>query len=222
MLIFLPSLMTSAIYPVLYQLGVSDKDRHRQTEEKVFKMLSAVGIPCSMLLCVLAAPITIWLYKGAFGQSIPVLMIVSWFLAFECMSFTLGDVLTTTDRQWQRAFVQGTALIRLYALTKLFYASWGIFGAAYAIMVIEVYIFIGYYILVRFGVYKIRIFRQLPLIIVSSAAMGFFAYLLRSLNPLLVCCLAGTVYLCLMGILDQDFRKVGIYLGKRSLNLMKK
>lgn len=222
MLIFLPSLMTSAIYPVLYQLGASDQDRHRQTEEKVFKLLSAVGIPCSTLLCVLAAPITIWLYKGAFGQAIPILMIVSWFLAFECMSFTLGDVLTTTDRQWQRAFVQGTALIGLYVLTKLFYAYWGIFGAAYAIMVIEVYIFIGYYILVRFGVYKIHIFRQLPLIIASSAAMGFFAYLLRGFNPLLVCCLAGIVYLGLMGILDQDFRKVGIYLGKRSLKLVRK
>jgi O-antigen/teichoic acid export membrane protein len=101
MLIFLPSLMTSALYPILYRLGETDKESHMATMEKAFKVLSGIGIPGSVLIFVLAGPLVQWLYAGKFNESIPILMIVAWFFAFECVSFSLGDVLTTTNRQWQ-------------------------------------------------------------------------------------------------------------------------
>jgi O-antigen/teichoic acid export membrane protein len=219
MLVFIPSLMTSALYPVLYQLGESNKDQHQNTIEKVFKVLSAVGIAGSVLIFVLAEPLTVWLYAGKFNESIPILMIVAWFLALECMSFSLGDVLTTTNRQWQRTIIQGTALLILFILIMAFYPFLGIFGAAYALIIVEGYIFFGYYFLVRRQVYKIRIWSQLPVILLSAALMAGTAWLLRGWHPLIASALAGTLFCLLLVVLDKDFKKIGSYALRQTLRL---
>ncbi|HHV65570.1 MAG TPA: flippase [Peptococcaceae bacterium] len=221
MLIFIPSLMTSALYPVLYQLGESNKDQHRNTIEKVFKVLSAVGIAGSVLIFVLAAPLTKWLYAGKFNESIPILMIVTWFLALECMSFSLGDVLTTTNRQWQRTLIQGSALLILLVLILAFYPSLGVYSAAYSLVIVEGYIFFGYYYLVRKQVYKVRVWRQLPVILLAAAAMAGVAWLLRTWHPLLASALAGIVYCLLLVVLDNDFKKLGTYALGQTLRLFK-
>lgn len=220
MLVFIPSLLTSAIYPVLFQLGVTDQNRHRDTIEKIFKVLSSVGIPGSVLLFVLAGPILTWLYAGKFDESIPIMMIVCWFLALECMSFGLGDVLTTTNRQWQRTIIQGLGVALLFSLIMILYPALGIYGAAYSLMIVEACIFMGYYILVRTKVYKIRIWRQLPIILAASALMAFTAYLIRDWHPLLSSVLAGTLYLIVLVTFDSDFRRIGIYAWRTGMRLL--
>lgn len=217
MLIFLPSLMTSALYPVLYQLGETDKDGHRHTTEKVFKLLSGIGIPGSILIFVLAGPLTTWLYAGKFDESIPILMIVSWFFALECMSFSLGDVLTTTNHQWQRTIVQGAALVLMFTLIMVLNPLFGISGTAYALIIVEIFIFCGYYLLVRKGVYKIRIWRQLPSIVFASLLMAGTAWLTNSFHPLLSAVTAGIIYCLALVILDRDFRKIGGFVIQKGL-----
>lgn len=219
MLIFLPSLLTSALYPVLYQLGEKDKDKHRYTIEKAFKMLSAVGLAGSILIFILAEPLVVWLYAGKFNASAPILMIVAWFLALECMSFSLGDVLTTTNRQWQRTLIQGSGLLLLFILIIALSSSLGIIGAAYALIIVEGYIFLGYYVLVRHSVYKIRIWRQLPVILLASLLMAGAAWGMQDLNPLISAALAGILYCAVLIIMDSDFRRIGRYAWKQVLNL---
>jgi len=219
MLVFIPSLMTSALYPALYQMGESDKDRHQNTIEKVFKFLSAVGIAGSTLIFVLAGPLTKWLYAGKFNESIPILMIVSWFLALECMSFSLGDVLTTTNRQWQRTAVQGSALVLLFILTMAMTPLFGILGTAYALIIVEVYIFLGYLLLVRRGVYKIRVWQQLPVVMAASLLMAVAAWLLRGLNPLVSASAAGIVFGIVIVAADRDFNRIGNYAFRQILRL---
>jgi len=211
MLIFLPSIMTSALYPTLYQMGEDDKDSHRNVIEKAFKVMSAVGIAGSVLIFVLAEPLIVWLYDGKFNDSIPVLMIVSWFLALECMSFGLGDVLTTTNRQWQRTVTQGIAMLLLFILILTLNGFLGVSGAAVALIAAECFIFFGYYFLVRRGVYKIRIWRQLPWIIVSALCMAGVASLLKGFNPLVAAVLAGIVFCAVLIALDRDFRKIAAF-----------
>lgn len=221
-LIFIPSLMTSAVYPVLYQLGESDQNKHRDVIEKVFKVLSAIGIAGSTLIFVLARPLTQWLYAGKFNDSIPILMIVTWLLAFECMSFSLGDVLTTTNRQIQRTILQGSALVILVLLIVLLYPSFGIYGAAYAVIAVEGYLFLGYLLLVRRGVYKIRIWRQLPGTLAAASLMAGTAWILKSLHPVMASAIAGTVFCIVLVVLDKDFRRIGSYALRQAYRLLKK
>ena len=218
-LIFIPSLLTSALYPVLYQLGESDQNQHQFIIEKVFKTLSAVGIAGSVLLFVLADPLISWLYAGRFDASIPILMIVCWFLALECMSFSLGDILTTTNRQMQRTAVQGSALVILFILIVLLSYYFGIMGAAYALIIVEAYIFLVYYMLVRHYVYKVRLWRQLPMILLASVLMAGTASVLIGFNPLISAAIAGIIYCLFLVIFDRDFRKIGGYAWKQLLRL---
>lgn len=214
-LVFIPSMMTSALYPVLYQLGATDRDQHQGVIEKVFKALSAVGIAGSTLIFVLAGPLTVWLYDGKFNESIPILMIVSWFLALECMSFSLGDILTTTGRQMQRTIVQGVALVLLAGIIFALKPLTGVYSAAYAVILVEIFIFFAYYYLVRKNVYKIRLWRQLPSTIISSLLMAGTAWLLMDFHPLLSASVAGLVFCIAIVAIDQDFRKIGAYVVKK-------
>jgi len=211
-LLFIPGILTSVLYPILFQLGVESKEKHQGTIEKIFKVLSAVGLPGSVLLFVLADPLLTWLYNNRFPQSIPIMMLLSWFFAFECLSFSLGDVLTTTNRQWTRAKIQGSAallniIINLYAIPR-----YGIYGASVATLITELYVFVMYYGIVRHKVYKIQIWRQLPVIVIASTTMGITAYFLRHLHPLASAGIAGTLYLVILLSLDKDFQRIGGYI----------
>lgn len=214
-LVFIPSMMTSALYPVLYQLGDSDRSQHQGVIEKVFKALSAVGIAGSTLFFVLAGPLTEWLYDGKFNASIPILMIVSWFLALECMSFSLGDILTTTGRQMQRTVVQGLSLLLMAGLIFALKPWLGVYSAAYALILVEIFIFLAYYFLVQKNVYKIRLWRQLPSILISSLLMAGTAWLLIDFHPLISASVAGIVFCVSIVAIDKDFRKIGAYILKR-------
>ncbi|ODA41169.1 flippase [Desulfosporosinus sp. BG] len=220
-LLLIPGILTSVIYPILFQLGVDSKEKHRETIEKIFKVLSAVGIPGSVLLFVLANPLLTWLYNNRFPQSIPIMMLLSWFFAFECLSFSLGDVLTTTNRQWTRAKIQGGAallniVVNLYAIPR-----YGIYGASVATLITELYVFSMYYGIVRLRVYKIRIWRQLPVIVLASLAMGLTAYFLRYLHPLASAFIAGILYLIILISLDRDFQRIGGYILRQGMRRFK-
>ena len=220
-LLLIPGILTSVLYPVLFQLGVDSKKKHQETIEKIFKVLSAVGIPGSILLFVLANPLLTWLYNNRYPQSIPVMMLLSWFFALECLSFSLGDVLTTTNRQWTRAKIQGGAallniVINLYAIPR-----YGIYGASAATLITEFYVFLMYYGIVRRRVYKIQIWRQLPVIVLASLAMALIAYLLRHLHPLASAGIAGIVYLVILIGLDRDFQRIGGYILRQGMRHLK-
>lgn len=214
-LIFIPSLMTSALYPILYQLGDTDRSQHQGVIEKIFKVLAAVGIAGSTLIFVLADPLLTWLYDGKFNESIPIMMIVAWFLALECMSFSLGDVLTTTGRQMQRTIVQGVSLVLLALLIFVLNPILGIYGAAYGVIIAEIFIFLAYYFLVRKNVYKVRLWRQLPSTLVAAVLMAGVAWLLHDFHPLISASVAGVVFCGVLILIDRDFRKIGTFILKR-------
>lgn len=220
-LLFIPGILTSVLYPILFQLSVESKEKHRGTIEKIFKVLSAVGIPGSVLIFVLADPLLTWLYNGRFPESVTILMLLSWFFALECLSFSLGDVLTTTDRQWTRAKIQGSAAllnigINLYAIPR-----YGIYGASVATLITELYVYVAFYWIVRRYVYKIHTWRQLPVIILASLAMGLTAYLLRFLHPLTSASIAGILYLIILIGLDKDFQRIGGYILRQITSRIK-
>jgi len=220
-LLFIPGILTSVLYPVLYQLGVTSQEKHRETIEKIFKVLSAVGIPGSVLLFVLAQPLLAWLYARRFAESVPIMMILSWFFALECLSFSLGDVLTTTDRQWSRTWIQGIAAAGNILLNLLLIPSYGIYGSAWATIATEVFVFGAYYWVVRRRVYRVRIWRQLPVVVGASLVMGAVAFALRSLHPVVAAGFAGVVYLAVLLAADRDFRRIGSYAWRQGARLGK-
>ncbi len=220
-LLFIPGILTSVLYPVLYQLGVTSQEKHRETIEKIFKVLSAVGIPGSVLLFVLAHPLLNWLYARRFPQSIPVMMILSWFFAMECLSYSLGDILTTTNRQWIRTWIQGLAALGNVLLNLVWIPRYGIYGSSWATIATELFVFGAYYWIVRRQVYRVRIWRQLPVVTGAALVMGVVAFGLRRMHPVVAAAVAGAVYLIILIGLDRDFRRIGAYVWQQGSRLVK-
>jgi O-antigen/teichoic acid export membrane protein len=215
LLLFIPSTLTSALYPVLYQQGLGDRSGHRQTTEKICKLLVGIGLPGSVLLSVLAAPFIRWLLGEQFIASAPVLTLVAWLLALECLSFSLGDVLTTTNRQTQRMAVQGAGLLALLLFMPLGYRLAGLTGIAAVVLAVAVLIFLGYYALVRRNVYPISIWRQMLPIGAAALVTAGAAWCLRGWHPLAAAAAAACLYLALLGLIDSDFRRLGALVFRR-------
>jgi len=215
-LIALPISLASTLYPILYQLGENDTGRHQQAIEKMIKILAAVGIPASIFLALQAEPLIIWLFSEKYAAAAPLLVVLSGCFALECLSFPLGDILTTTNRQWQRALIQGAGLLLLIASTWGAEVRFGLIGAAWAVLVVEAFLFLGYYGLVRLTIYPVRVWRQLPTIILASLVMVPVALFGRAWHPLAAAGAAMTVYLIVLFLLDGECRFVARKLLQRS------
>jgi O-antigen/teichoic acid export membrane protein len=205
-LVFLPNAFAQSIYPILFRLGANDKIGHQKAMEKVFKILAAVGIPASFFLWMLSSEIIHLLYRGKFEASAAVFAALCWYFAFECLCYPLGDVMMTMNRRWQRTIIQGSGLVLLVALTLWAQARYGLMGSVWAILLVEVFLFLSYYIYIRLKMYPIRIWRQLPSVLAASACMMGTAYLVKSWNPVLVACTAAAVYSVVIFVIDNDMR----------------
>lgn len=204
-LVFLPNAFINSIYPILFQLGAGDPLRHQTVMEKVFKILAAVGIPGSFLMCMTAPRIIGFLYGDKYAGSAMIFAVLSWHFALECLNYPLGDVLTTKNRQWQRAVLQGIGLALLVALTFWAQPRFGLMGSAWAILAVEAFLFLGYYIFIRLKMYPIRIWRQLPTVMAASLIMIGVAYLTRNWHPLFVVS-AAAAYVFVLFAIDKELR----------------
>lgn len=214
-LLFIPGIVTSVLYPILYQLGAGDMEKHKQTVEKIFKFLTAIGLLISLLFFLLADPIIYFLYGAKFAAAGPALKLLSWFFLLEAMSFTIGDVLTTTNNQWTRTLIQGSAALGNVILNYFMIKQWGIYGASAATLITEVFILLAYLFAVRKKVYDITIARQLPGVLLAGLGLCAVVLLLPNANFFVSAFLAGIVYLILLDRLDKDVHKVFRYILSR-------
>lgn len=204
-LVFLPNAFINSIYPILFQLGAGDPLQHQKTMEKVFKILAAVGIPGSFLMCLAAPEIISLLYGEEYAGSAVIFAVLSWHFALECLNYPLGDVLTTKNRQWQRAILQGLSLVFLIVLTIVLQTRYGLIGSAWAIIVVEIFLFLGYYVFIRLKVYPIRIWRQLPGVLLATLVMTAVAYFTLSWHILFIIG-AAAAYVLVLFLIDKEVR----------------
>ncbi|MCL1789763.1 MAG: flippase [Peptococcaceae bacterium] len=207
-LVFLPNTFAYAIYPILFRLGAGEQIRHQTAMEKVFKILAAVGIPVSFFFCVFSTEIIGLIYGAEYSSSAVVFAVLSWYFALECLSYPLGEALMTRNRQWQRTIMQGVCLILLVGLTLWAQPRYGLMGSSWSILLVEGFLFLGYYLYIRVRMYPIRIWRQLPSVLMSSALAIGLAYLIRNWHVVLVACLAAMVYFAVLFAIDKDLRQL--------------
>jgi O-antigen/teichoic acid export membrane protein len=205
-LVFLPNSFAQSIYPILFKMGADDRVRHQRAMEMVFKILAAVGIPASFFLWLLAPQIIDWLYRDKYAGAAPVFAVLCWYFALECLNYPLGDVMTTMNRQKERAVLQGVSLGLLAGLTLWLQPLYGLVGAAWAVLLVEGFLFAGYYIFIRLKMYPIRIWRQFPTVLGASLVMLGVAYGCKGWHPLLAAALAGAAYMLVLLVLDRDLR----------------
>lgn len=173
-ILFIPTVYTNAIYPVLSRYFSESKEGLRVLYEKSFKYLYIIGLPISIGLYLLAGRIIFFLYGQAYSGAVIALQVISWYLFIKFLNFLLGTVLSSIDRQNKRMLGQGITAVFNIVLNLLLIPKIGYIGAALATLMTEVFLFVLYYWYVSKGLYFYNFSGVLLKPAIAAAAMGAF------------------------------------------------
>lgn len=204
-LYFIPQIISSVVYPILFRLGAEDLETHRKTYVLLFRFLGSFGLPVSLALFLLAEPIVYFLFGAEFEGTISVLKALSWLFALQCMSYPLADALTTADFQGHRTFMHGMAAGLCLTFCSFLIPHYGALGAGLALLFTEFVILCGYQLLIcRLLKGDIILFKN-SVTFLATLIMGVTIFLLISiLNFFIVLIIGILVYLLALLTMDRQ------------------
>lgn len=209
-ILFIPTVYTNAIYPVLSRYYKEEKPELKLLYEKSFKYLYIIGLPISVGIYVLAGRIMHFFYGETYSLSIIALQIISFYLFIKFINFLLGTVLSSIDLQGKRMLGQGATALANILLNLLLIPKFGYVGAAWSTFLTEIFLFIIYYWYVSknwyfysFGSILIKpiIAAATMFLLIKYAGLGLSATILLSI-------LVYFAVLLILKTLDKDDYKI--------------
>lgn len=111
-LMFFPTILNTAVYPVLARLYHTSKENMVQTSRKILDLTMIIGVPIAVGMVALARPIISLLFGlKEFGQSVILLQVLSASLLLIYVDFVLNTVLISNDRQKKIVIVSIVATV---------------------------------------------------------------------------------------------------------------
>lgn len=208
--LFIPTVYTNAIYPVLSRYHRESKENLKLLYEKSFKYLYIIGLPISAGIYFLAGRIINFLYGEAYSSSIIALQIISWYMFIKFLNFLLGTVLSSIDRQDKRMLGQGTTAAFNVLLNLLLIPKIGYIGAAWATFATEIFLFLLYYWHVSKSLYFYNFGKVLVKPMISVLVM-FFVIRFAGLGLVLTIIAAALSYFAVLYLLravDNDDKRI--------------
>ena len=223
-ILFIPTVYTNAIYPVLSGYYNESKANLSILYEKSFKYLYIIGLPISVGLYLLAGRIISFFYGEAYASSKIALQIIAWYLFIKFLNFLLGTVLSATDKQNKRMLGQAlTAGFNIF-LNFLLIPAIGYVGAALATFATEVFLFALYYWYVSKSMYFCN-FAGIFLKPSIAAAVMFLAIKFSNLGLVLTITMSAAVYfaalLALKSFDKEDYRILKIMFQNEKVHTSK-
>jgi len=173
-ILFIPTVYTNAIYPVLSRYYHQSKKEFNILYEKSFKYLYIIGLPISVGIYLLAGRIINLFYGKDYAASAIALQVIAWYLFIKFLNFLLGIILSSIDRQSKRMLGQGVTAVFNVALNLLLIPKFGFIGAAWATFMTEAFLFAIYYLYVSKSMYFYNFSDILLKPAAASAAMFLF------------------------------------------------
>ncbi len=143
--LFIPTVYTNAIYPVLSRYYESSKEKLALLYGRSFKYLYLAGLPVSVGLYAISDELIRFLYGESYAAASLVLKIIAWYLFLKFLNFHLGITLSAIDGQKKRMVVQGITAGVNVALNLILIPPYGVAGAAISTLVTEVVLFCLYF-----------------------------------------------------------------------------
>ena len=195
--LFIPTVYTNAIYPVLSRYYKERKSELRTLYEKSFKYLYIAGLPISAGIFLLAHRIIYFFYGNAYSGSIIALQIISFYLFIKFINFLLGTVLSSIDQQGKRMLGQGVTAGFNVLLNLLLIPRIGYIGAAWSTFATEVFLFAVYYTYVSKNLYFYNFGRMLAKPVIAVSGM-FLVIRLLDFGLILTVALSAAAYFAIL------------------------
>lgn len=205
-ILFIPTVYTNAIYPVLSRYYKESKDKLKLLYEKSFKYLYIIGLPISIGLYLLAGRVIAFLYGEAYSESVIALQIISWYLFIKFINFLLGTVLSSIDRQNERMIGQGVTALFNVLLNLALIPKLGYIGAALSTLATEVLLVAVYYSYVGKSLYFYNFWSITTKPIIASVVM-LLAIKFSGFGLVMTILISGAAYFAALFALGTFDRK---------------
>lgn len=167
-LYFIPGSVCAALFAHLSVLAHLDRRSHTSYVAQMVRFMTSFALPVTGAI-VAGAPVLIGaLFGRDFDRSAPLLRILGWFLLLQCISFPLGDGLSTTNRQGTRVWIMAAAAVLNVSLNLFLIPNSGGRGAAIATLITEGFVAVAYWI----ALFAAHPHRDLLLSLVPAALGG--------------------------------------------------
>jgi len=206
-LVFIPNILSSAVFPVMSRLFTSSTDALKVMIEKFAKYSFITALPILIILIVLADEFITIIYGNEFINSIITLQILSVYLSMRFVNHATGFTLSSTNKEHLRAFSAAIAagsniILNLFLIPKYSYV-----GAAVATVLTEVVLFSFYYYFTAKHFHRLPLQKTLLKPLISCLTVFGFIYYLREINPYLLASLSVIIYLTILFLIktfDSD------------------
>ncbi len=98
-LLFIPSVYSTAIFPVLSNFHVSSQESFRLIYVKSIKYMLIIGLPIAAGITILSGDIILFLYHSAFSGSVAALQILIWTVPILFLTTSFGIILISMNKQ---------------------------------------------------------------------------------------------------------------------------
>lgn len=218
LLLLLPTLISTSVFPMMSRLHVDSKDLNRMVYQKYLEYMLLLGLPMAIGLTILSDRVILLIFGDQFIPSAGALSILMWTLMIAFLNSPPAAVLNSGHRQWMVVVVTLLATFLNLALALLFIPLYSLEGAAFATLLPRILVFFSLQLLVARYYFKSDMLRYLPKVVLASGTMGLLVYLGREWNLLEVISIGLVSYLVLLYLLRvfDDFDKT---LVRRALPL---
>jgi O-antigen/teichoic acid export membrane protein len=203
-LYFIPAAITIAVFPVMSQLYISNKEQLKILFNKALGYLFMVGLPIGILITTFSKEIVSLIYGPQFTNSIIALKIIIWAEVAIFLSSLISFFLSSINQQKIVTKITGIAVILSIILNFILIRYFSYVGASWAVLITETSILIFMIISVYkqgYPIYYSKIFLKPTL---AAAIMFLLVWLINNyfkLNFIITILVAFSFYILTLIIL---------------------
>ncbi|MFA6553697.1 MAG: flippase [Patescibacteria group bacterium] len=197
---FIPTIIISAIFPIMSKLYVESRELLLSMFRYSFKFLVMIAIPLGVGTTLVADKIITLIYGPDFTSAILCLKILIWSLVIMFLNITFSNLLNVVNRQKVVAYT--TFFTVLFNVAANFYAipKYGITGASVANVLSEFLVLVIIFAVTnrinyRLDLQSVSIFFK---VVVCSLLMGLFMIFFHTFNVFLLVALSIILYTALI------------------------
>ena len=204
LLLFIPTVINSAIFPVMSRLYVSSHNSLEKIVEKYFKFMLLIGIPLGVAITILANQIIILIFGKSFIESTPALQILIWATVFTFGNAGFVQLFQSINKQLLLTKITFIGVIVNITLNFILIPKFSYIAASFNTLITEFIILL----LVMIVAYRLNyitkrkeLIKDSIKIIISSIIMGLFIIEFKDINLIILVISSAFLYLIILFIL---------------------
>lgn len=221
---FIPAALAAAIFPAFTASFVSDKEKLKNTFERVMKVLIVVVLPISAGTIMLAQPIVSLFYSVKYLEAVTSLEVLMAGLIFVFLNFPLGSLLNGCEKQVTNTVLVACTMVLNIILNFILIPRYSFLGASIAFLLSHTSLFVAsMFVAKKIIPYNFsELLKYFLKTVLSAAAMVIPLYFLRDFIPVVPLIVIGALIyfgmIFLIRVITPEDRKFLIQMINRRKN----